>query len=76
MCGKTRLLLNGTQRPKCAISARVKRDSELNGTWNTGNVQHEVQSQNKETPMEDKKQVLVTQHEKQVQDTNLDDTKS
>ncbi|CAG8555125.1 22850_t:CDS:2, partial [Gigaspora rosea] len=49
-----------------------KRDSELNGTWNTGNDQHEVQSPNKETPTE----ALVAQHENQVQDTNLDDTKT
>ncbi|CAG8612093.1 18561_t:CDS:2, partial [Gigaspora rosea] len=41
-----------------------------------GNSQGGSPSPNKETLTEDKKQALVIQHEKQVQDTNIDDTKS
>ncbi|CAG8747487.1 24242_t:CDS:2, partial [Gigaspora rosea] len=45
---------------------------DLGGTKN----QHEVQTPNKEILTEDNKQALVVQHEKQVQDTVITDTKT
>ncbi|CAG8794690.1 7660_t:CDS:2, partial [Gigaspora rosea] len=47
------------------------KDSELFSARNTGDDQHEVQLPNKESSIEDNKQALEAQHEKQTQDTNI-----
>ncbi|CAG8678247.1 16754_t:CDS:2, partial [Gigaspora rosea] len=62
---------NGLDENSGTPGIQEEKDLKLFGARNTSGDQHEVQLPNKEISIEDNKQVLEAQHEKQIQDTNI-----